>query len=93
MASLDHCLCIEHSVQRRFDLVLESKAIPAKLAMRVLQDTRIESSENIRSHLWRVKRVESAISRGWMRVTSGSRLFERIPSAYLFRVLLRCFPD
>jgi gamma-tubulin complex component 3 len=29
-------------------------------------------------HLWRLKRVESALSQGWMRVTSNSRLFESI---------------
>lgn len=29
-------------------------------------------------HLWRLKRVESVLTQGWMRVTSNSRLFESI---------------
>lgn len=35
-------------------------------------------------HLWRLKRVESALSQGWMRVTSNSRLFESIQGESMF---------
>jgi gamma-tubulin complex component 3 len=41
-------------------------------------------------HLWRLKRVESALTQGWMRVTSNSRLFEGIQSMSLYRLGLRC---
>lgn len=73
------CFALEYKVEAPLNAVLDAKAMV--------------DYDKLFHHLWRVKRVESAISRGWMRVTSGSRLFERIPSAYLFRVLLRCFPD
>lgn len=31
------------------------------------------------NHLWRLKRVEVALTQNWMRVTSGSKVYERIP--------------
>ena len=60
------CFALEYKVEAPLNAVLDAKAM-------------IEY-DKLFHHLWRVKRVESAISRSWMRVTSASRLFERIPS-------------
>src|ERR1700731_4856975 len=31
------------------------------------------------NHLWRMKRVETVLSKGWMRVAGGARTFLRVP--------------
>ncbi len=31
------------------------------------------------NHLWKIKRVESTLSAGWMRIAGGARTFLRVP--------------
>ncbi|KAK4690096.1 gamma-tubulin complex component 3, partial [Tremellales sp. Uapishka_1] len=60
------CFSLEYKVEAPLNAVLDGKAM-------------IEY-ERLFHHLWRLKRVETAIERGWMRVVSGSRMFEKLPS-------------
>ena len=57
-----HGAAVQDCVQRRLDLVLERKAIPSDLAMRVLEHTCVEATE----HVWRVE----------LRVRAANRSFE-----------------
>jgi gamma-tubulin complex component 3 len=59
------CFALEYKVEAPLNAVLDSKAM-------------IEY-DRLFHHLWRVKRVEVALSSGWMKVVSSSRLFEKIP--------------
>ncbi|KAL7419580.1 Microtubule-nucleating Tub4p (gamma-tubulin) complex component [Cryptotrichosporon argae] len=45
----------------------------------VLDAKSMDGYERVFHHLWHLKRVESSLTQGWMRVTSGSRTFERLP--------------
>ena len=47
---VDQSFGVENGVQRRFHLVLECKAVPSDLAVRIFQYPRIEAAQNI----WRV---------------------------------------
>lgn len=60
------CFTLEYKVEAPLNAVLDARALI--------------DYEKLFHHLWRLKRVEGAISQGWMRVTSSSRLFERIHS-------------
>lgn len=60
------CFSLEYKVEAPLNAVLDARALI--------------DYEKVFHHLWRMKRVETALTRGWMRVTSGSRLFERIHS-------------
>jgi gamma-tubulin complex component 3 len=31
------------------------------------------------NHLWKMRRIEGALSAGWMRIAGGSRTFLRVP--------------
>ncbi|EIW66546.1 hypothetical protein TREMEDRAFT_72372 [Tremella mesenterica DSM 1558] len=59
------CFTLEYKVEAPLNAVLDNKAMV--------------EYERVFHHLWRLKRVEAALTQGWMRVTSGSRMFERIP--------------
>jgi gamma-tubulin complex component 3 len=60
------CFALEYKVEAPLNAVLDGKAMV--------------EYERLFHHLWRLKRVEAAITQGWMRVTSGSRSFEKLPS-------------
>lgn len=62
------CFALEYKVEAPLNAVLDTKAMV--------------NYDKLFHHLWRMKRVETALTRGWMRVTSGSRLFERIDSEF-----------
>jgi gamma-tubulin complex component 3 len=55
---------LEYKIEAPLNAVLDGKAMV--------------EYDRLFHHLWRLKRVESALSQGWMRVTSNSRLFESI---------------
>ncbi len=59
------CFALEYKVEAPLNAVLDGKAMV--------------DYDRLFHHLWRLKRVETALTQGWMRVTSGSRLFERLP--------------
>lgn len=46
----------------------------------VLDERAMAGYDRLFHHLWQLKRVEAAITQGWMRVTSASRAFETLPS-------------
>jgi gamma-tubulin complex component 3 len=60
------CFALEYKVEAPLNAVLDARAMG--------------EYDRVFHHLWRLKRVEVALTQGWMRVTSGSRLFERLPS-------------
>ena len=60
------CFALEYKVEAPLNAVLDGRAMG--------------EYDRLFHHLWRLKRVESALTTGWMRVTSGSRLFEKLPS-------------
>lgn len=59
------CFALEYKVEAPLNAVLDAKAMV--------------EYDKLFHHLWRVKRVEVVLTSGWMRVVSGSRLFEKIP--------------
>ena len=59
------CFALEYRVEAPLNAVLDAKAMV--------------EYDRLFHHLWRLKRVEAALTQGWMRITSGSRLFEHIP--------------
>lgn len=59
------CFALEYRVEAPLNAVLDAKAMV--------------EYDRLFHHLWRLKRVERALSGGWMRITSGSRVFERLP--------------
>ncbi|KAK8861575.1 hypothetical protein IAR55_002397 [Kwoniella newhampshirensis] len=59
------CFALEYKVEAPLNAVLDARAMT--------------EYDKLFNHLWRLKRVEVALSQGWMRVTSGSRIYERIP--------------
>jgi gamma-tubulin complex component 3 len=62
------CFALEYKVEAPLNAVLDAKAMA--------------EYDRLFHHLWRLKRVESALTQGWMRVTSGSRLFEKLPGEH-----------
>ncbi|RSH94655.1 Microtubule-nucleating Tub4p (gamma-tubulin) complex component [Saitozyma podzolica] len=60
------CFALEYKVEAPLNAVLDAKAMA--------------EYDRLFHHLWRLKRVESALTQGWMRVTSGSRMFEKLPT-------------
>jgi gamma-tubulin complex component 3 len=65
------CFALEYKIEAPLNAVLDGKAMV--------------EYDRLFHHLWRLKRVESALTQGWMRVTSNSRLFEGIQSMSLYR--------
>ncbi|WVW80143.1 hypothetical protein I302_102118 [Kwoniella bestiolae CBS 10118] len=59
------CFALEYKVEAPLNAVLDNKAML--------------DYDRLFNHLWRLKRVENALTSGWMRVTSGSRVYEKIP--------------
>ena len=64
------CFALEYKIEAPLNAVLDGKAMV--------------EYDRLFHHLWRLKRVESALTQGWMRVTSNSRLFEGIQSMSLY---------
>jgi gamma-tubulin complex component 3 len=56
---------LEYKVDSPIDTVLDSESIEKYL--------------RLFRHLWQLKRVELALNKGWIRVTSGVRSFLRVP--------------
>ncbi|GBE79620.1 gamma-tubulin complex DGRIP91/SPC98 component [Sparassis latifolia] len=56
---------LEYKVDAPLDTVLEPEAI-----LRYLK---------LFNHLWKIKRIEGTLSKGWMRIAGGSRTFLRVP--------------
>jgi len=44
---IHHCLGIENRVQGGLDLVLQSEAVPAYFAVRILEDPRVEPTKDV----------------------------------------------
>ena len=65
------CFALEYKIEAPLNAVLDEKAMV--------------EYDRLFHHLWRLKRVESALTQGWMRVTSNSRLFEGIQSMFIYR--------
>ena len=63
------CLALEYKVETPLNAVLDPKAM-------------IEY-DRLFHHLWRLKRVETTLTQGWMRVTAGSKLFEGLPRLFI----------
>lgn len=61
------CFALEYKIEAPLNAILDGKAMV--------------EYDRLFHHLWRLKRVESVLSQGWMRVTSNSRLFESIQGA------------
>jgi gamma-tubulin complex component 3 len=60
------CFALEYRVEAPLNAVLDARAM--------------EGYARLFHHLWRLKRVETALTQGWMRVTAASRAFEGLPS-------------
>ncbi|WVR03818.1 hypothetical protein IAU60_000814 [Kwoniella sp. DSM 27419] len=59
------CFALEYKVEAPLNAVLDGEAMV--------------DYDRLFHHLFRLKRVEVALTQGWMRITSGSRMYERIP--------------
>lgn len=62
------CFALEYKVEAPLNAVLDTKAMIGY--------------DKVFRHLWRLKRVESTLTKGWMRVTCQSKLFEKISSEF-----------
>ena len=60
---------LEYKVDAPIDTVLDSEAMIKYL--------------KLFNHLWKIKRIESALSKGWMRVAGGARTFLRVPGKHV----------
>ena len=60
---------LEYKVDAPIDTVIDSDAMTKYL--------------KLFNHLWKIKRIESALSTGWMRIAGGARTFLRLPGAHL----------
>ena len=67
------CFALEYKLEAPLNAVLDGRAM--------------EGYDKVFHHLWRLKRVETALTGGWMRVVSNSRTFEKLPSASRLSVL------
>ena len=56
---------LEYKVDAPINTVLDSEAMIKYL--------------KLFNHLWKIKRIESALSKGWMRIAGGSRTFLHLP--------------
>ena len=56
---------LEYKVDAPIDTVLDPEAMVKYL--------------KLFNHLWKIKRVESTLSQGWMRIAGGARTFLRVP--------------
>ncbi|WOO83932.1 Spindle pole body component alp6 [Vanrija pseudolonga] len=56
------CFALEYKVEAPLNAVLDERSMVGY--------------DRLFHHLWRLKRVETAVTQGWMRVTSASRAFE-----------------
>lgn len=43
------------------------------------------------NHLWKIKRIESTLSAGWMRIAGGARTFLRVPGTPTSTVACRLY--
>ncbi|WVO13274.1 hypothetical protein L204_100887 [Cryptococcus depauperatus] len=59
------CFALQYKVEAPLNAILDSQAM--------------SDYDRLFNHLWRMKRVEVALTQNWMRVTSGSKTYERIP--------------
>ncbi|OXG74279.1 gamma-tubulin complex component 3 [Cryptococcus neoformans Gb118] len=59
------CFALQYKVEAPLNAVLDHRAMG--------------DYDRLFNHLWRLKRVEVALTQNWMRVTSGSKVYERIP--------------
>lgn len=59
------CFMLEYKVEAPLNAVLDGKAMALY--------------ERLFHHLWRLRRVETTLARGWIKVSKASRTFERIP--------------
>lgn len=62
------CFALEYKVEAPLNAVLDARSMAAY--------------DRLFQHLWHLKRVETALTQGWMRVTSASRSFESLPSLH-----------
>ena len=58
------CFMLEYKVEAPLNAVLDGKAMALY--------------ERLFHHLWRLRRVETTLTRGWINVTKASRSFEQI---------------
>ncbi|WVQ79124.1 hypothetical protein IAT38_001219 [Cryptococcus sp. DSM 104549] len=58
------CFALQYKVEAPLNAVLDARAMG--------------DYDRLFNHLWMLKRVEVALTQGWMRVTSGSRVYERL---------------
>lgn len=63
---------LEYKVDAPIDTVLDAETMVRYL--------------RVFGHLWKMKRVEGALTGGWMRVAGGSRTFLRVPGSSSFLV-------
>lgn len=62
------CFALEYRVEAPLNAVFDQRAMGGY--------------DRLFHHLWQLKRVETALTQGWMRVTSASRAFETLPSGF-----------
>jgi len=51
----------------------------------VLDQEAMEKYLKLFKHLWQMKRIEKVLDKGWMRVTGGAQMFNRMPGLSLLR--------
>ncbi|EAL21609.1 hypothetical protein CNBC6460 [Cryptococcus deneoformans B-3501A] len=59
------CFALQYKVEAPLNAVLDHRAMG--------------DYDRLFNHLWRLKRVEVVLTQNWMRVTSGSKVYERVP--------------
>lgn len=60
---------LEYKVDAPIDTVIDTEAMIKYL--------------KLFNHLWKIKRIESALSKGWMRTAGGARTFLRLPGKHI----------
>lgn len=73
------CFALEYKVEAPLNAVLDERSMVGY--------------DRLFHHLWRFKRVETAVTQGWMRVTSASRAFELLESGFPSSVHVANPPD
>jgi len=68
------CFLLEYKVDAPIDTVLDPRAM--------------ESYSKMFVHLWKLKRVENALTGNWMRLTAGARTSHRSKGEFEFRPAL-----
>ena len=56
---------LEYKVDSPIDTVIDSEAMVKYL--------------KLFNHMWKIKRIESTLTKGWMRIAGGSRTFLQVP--------------